>query len=77
MVTRTIPNLIRFIRGYPDNMLDGIYRRIGDEAARDTVTVDFAPLKSSNIKELAARFDIVLGVTPQEPDSAGAGRVTE
>ncbi len=58
-----------FIKGDPGNMRDGIYRRIGDEAARDTVTVDFTPLKSSRIGELAARFDIVLGLTPQEPDS--------
>jgi hypothetical protein len=29
------------------------------------VTVEFAPLKGSRIGELAARFDIVLGVTPE------------
>jgi protocatechuate 3,4-dioxygenase, beta subunit len=61
-----------FIKGDPGNMRDGIYRRIGDEAAPDTVTVNFVPLKGSRIGELAARFDIVLGLTPQEPDSAGA-----
>jgi protocatechuate 3,4-dioxygenase beta subunit len=60
-----------FIKGDPGNMRDGIYRRIGDEAARDSVTVEFTPVKSSRVGELAARFDIVLGLTPQEPDSAG------
>jgi hypothetical protein len=30
------------------------------------VTVDFVPIKDSRIGELAARFDIVLGVTPEE-----------
>jgi protocatechuate 3,4-dioxygenase beta subunit len=57
-----------FIKGDPGNGEDAIYRRIGDEAERDTVTVDFRPLKSSKIGELAARFDIVLGLTAPEPD---------
>ena len=34
-------------------------------AARDSVTKDFAPVKDSRIGELAAQFDIVLGVTPE------------
>ena len=56
-----------FVKGDPCNMRDDIYRKIGDEAVRDTVTADFVPLKSSRIGELAARFDIVLGLTAQEP----------
>jgi protocatechuate 3,4-dioxygenase beta subunit len=50
-----------YIKGYPDNLRDGIYRRIGDAKARESVTMDFAPLKDSRIGELAAKFDIVLG----------------
>ncbi len=42
-----------------------IARAIGDPKARAAVTVDFAPLKSSRGGELAARFDIVLGFTPE------------
>ena len=53
-----------FIRGNPGNSQDGIYGRIGDQAARDSVTVDFVPLPASRIGELSARFDIVLGVPP-------------
>jgi hypothetical protein len=34
-------------------------------AARDTVTKDFAPVKDSRIGELAAQFDIVLGITAE------------
>jgi protocatechuate 3,4-dioxygenase beta subunit len=55
-----------FIKGDPGNERDGIYRNIGNQAARDTVTVEFAPVKGSRIGELAARFDMVLGVTPQD-----------
>jgi protocatechuate 3,4-dioxygenase beta subunit len=57
-----------FVRGDSGNERDRIYREIGDAAARETVTVDFKPLKQSSIGELAARFDIVLGVTAPEPD---------
>lgn len=54
-----------FIKGDPGNERDGIYRNIGDRAARDSVTVDFLPVNGSRIGELAARFDIVPGVTPE------------
>ncbi len=54
-----------FIKGYPYNARDGVYQRIGDEAARDSVTVDFMPIKNSRIGELAAQFNLVLGVTPE------------
>jgi protocatechuate 3,4-dioxygenase beta subunit len=36
-----------------------------DARARDSIIVDFAPVKGSRIGEVAARFDIVLGFTPQ------------
>ena len=52
-----------YIKGYPDNQRDPIYRGIGDAKAQETVTVDFAPMKGSRIGELAANFDIVLGFT--------------
>lgn len=58
-----------FIKGNPGNAEDGIYGRIGDQAARDSVTVDFAPVKDSRIGEVAARFDIVLGFTPPDDHS--------
>jgi protocatechuate 3,4-dioxygenase, beta subunit len=50
-----------YIKGYPTNQRDGIYRGIGDAKAQESVTVDFTPLKDSSIGELAAKFDIVLG----------------
>jgi protocatechuate 3,4-dioxygenase, beta subunit len=53
-----------YIKGHPGNQRDGVYRAIGDARAQEAVTVDFAPVKDSRIGELAARFDIVLGFTP-------------
>ncbi len=54
-----------FMKGDPGNDHDGVYRRIGQAAAKETVTVDFTPLKDSRIGELAARFDILMGITPE------------
>jgi len=55
-----------YVKGHPMNARDGIYRRIRDDAARASVTVDFQPLKGSKIDELTADFDIVLGTTPED-----------
>jgi protocatechuate 3,4-dioxygenase beta subunit len=54
-----------YVKGHPGNERDGIWRNVRDEKLRDSITVDFAPIKDSKIGELAAKFDIVLGVTPE------------
>lgn len=54
-----------YVKGEPRNDRDGIYRGIRDPKARESVTIDFAPLDGSRIGELTARFDIVLGLTPE------------
>jgi protocatechuate 3,4-dioxygenase beta subunit len=54
-----------YIKGHPGNEKDGVWRGIKDEKQRESVTVDFAPLKDSRVGELAARFDIVAGFTPE------------
>jgi len=54
-----------YIKGHPGNEKDGIWRSIRDEKLRDLITIDFTPIKESRIGELAAKFDIVLGVTPE------------
>jgi protocatechuate 3,4-dioxygenase beta subunit len=55
-----------YIKGHEQNDSDGIYRSIRDKKARESVTVDFKPIKDSKTGELEARFDIVLGVTPRQ-----------
>jgi protocatechuate 3,4-dioxygenase beta subunit len=54
-----------YVRGEPGNARDGIYSRVREQRLRDAITADFAPLPGSRVGELAARFDIVLGVTPE------------
>jgi protocatechuate 3,4-dioxygenase beta subunit len=54
-----------YVKGEPQNEHDGIYRSIRDPKARESVTVDFAPLPGSAVGEVTARFDIVMGFTPE------------
>ncbi len=61
-----------FIKGHPRNRDDSVLRGVRDEKARDSVCVDFAALEGSRTGELAAKFDIVLGMTP--PDGRPAKR---
>ncbi len=53
-----------YIKGEASNEKDGVWRGIRDEKQRESVTIDFAPLKDTKAGELAARFDIVMGFTP-------------
>jgi len=54
-----------YIKGHPENAKDGVYQGIQDPKLRELVTVDFAPLPGGAAGELAARFDILLGITPE------------
>jgi protocatechuate 3,4-dioxygenase beta subunit len=54
-----------YMQGEPLNEKDGVYRGIKDEKARKSVTSPFTPFKGSRAGELAARFDIVMGLTPE------------
>ena len=54
------------IKGDKRNLKDGLYKRLKNEAQRNSILSEFKPLQNSRIGELVADFDIVLGVTPQE-----------
>ncbi|WP_422927415.1 intradiol ring-cleavage dioxygenase [Singulisphaera sp. PoT] len=54
-----------YVKGDASNERDGVYRHIDDAKARESVTIDFAPVADSKIGELAARFDVILGFTPE------------
>lgn len=56
-----------YVKGHAGNEKDGIFKSIRDDKARESVLVDFMPIKESRFGELAAKFDIVLGFTPQDP----------
>lgn len=52
-----------YVQGHPLNERDGVLRSIRDTRQRESVMVPFLPSKGRK-GELAARFDIVLGMTP-------------
>lgn len=63
---RTLLTSQIFIAGFPGNKNDGIFNDVGDVFERELVQADFKPVKDSRIGEYAARFDIVVGLTPQD-----------
>ena len=54
-----------YVKGHPGNERDGIWRSVTDPKQRESITIAFEPIKESKIGELAARFDMVLGWTPE------------
>ena len=54
-----------YIKGETQNRKDGVLNRIKEEKARNSLLVDFRKVPDSRIGELQARFDIVLGFTPE------------
>ena len=54
-----------YIKGEPQNEKDGVLRNITDAKARESVIIPFTPMKESKTGELAAKFDIVMGLTPE------------
>jgi protocatechuate 3,4-dioxygenase beta subunit len=55
-----------FIAGHSGNDIDGIARGGSSVFDRELLMAEFEPLKESKIGELSARFEIVLGRTPDE-----------
>ena len=54
-----------YVRDEPGNARDSQFNRIGNARERESVLVNFRPVRQSTIAELEARFDIVLGRTPE------------
>lgn len=55
-----------YIKGEPLNERDGVVRGIRDPKALASIMVDFKPIEGSQANELAANFDIVVGLTPED-----------
>lgn len=54
-----------YVKDHAGNARDGVWSRIEQGAPRNSVNVDFTPIPTSKFGELAAKFDIVLGFTPE------------
>jgi uncharacterized protein (TIGR03437 family) len=58
-----------YVQGDSLNASDAVLNGIRDAAARNSVIVPWTAIPSSRVGELSARFDIVLGMTPEEAPS--------
>jgi protocatechuate 3,4-dioxygenase beta subunit len=56
------------IAGHPGNEVDGVVRGGINVFDRELLMTEFKPIKGSKIGQLAAKFDIILGRTPDERD---------
>ena len=57
-----------YIKGHPLNdENDGVLRSIRDARARESVMVEWTPIPDSRVGAYAAKFDIVIGRTPEDP----------
>ena len=54
-----------YIKGEKRNDKDGVFMGVKNEKDRAALVADFAPIKGSKLNELAANFNVVLGVTPE------------
>jgi protocatechuate 3,4-dioxygenase, beta subunit len=54
-----------YIKGHERNERDGVYKGIKDAKQRESVSLAFDSLKGSKAGELSARWDVVLGFTPE------------
>jgi protocatechuate 3,4-dioxygenase, beta subunit len=54
------------IRGHEGNLRDGVFSAVRNVIDRELLMTDFKPIPDSKAGELSARFDIVLGRTPDE-----------
>lgn len=54
-----------YIKDHPGNDRDGVLKGVRDLKDRAALMADFTPIPDSKIGELAAKFDVVLGRTPE------------
>ena len=54
-----------YIKGEPRNQKDFILKRVKDLKARESLIVPFKKVNGARTGEVAAKFDIVLGWTPE------------
>lgn len=54
-----------YVEGEPRNQNDFILKRVKGSKERNSLIIPFNPLPKSKVGEVAARFDIVLGWTPE------------
>lgn len=55
-----------YVRGHELNKTDRILNSVKDPKLREMLIADFAPMEGSQTGDLSAKFDLVVGVTPED-----------
>jgi protocatechuate 3,4-dioxygenase beta subunit len=63
-----------YVKGDPQNEKDFLFREAKTPEAKATLVTDFTPIPQSKTGELVAKWDVVLGMTPEDPDVTDRGR---
>ena len=63
-----------YVKGDPRNEKDFLFNQARTPKAKATLVTDFKPMKGSRVGELEANWDIVLGITPEDPKDRQIGQ---
>src|SRR5205807_1413898 len=63
---RTLLTSQLFVAGHTGNARDGVFRGLSDPIDRELVQADWKKIKDSKTGDWSAKFDVVLGKTPDE-----------
>ena len=63
-----------YVKGDPQNEEDFLFREAKTAAAKATIVTDFTPIPGSKTGELTARWNVVIGMTPEDPKLTEQGR---
>ena len=63
-----------YVKGDPQNDKDFLFREAKTAAAKASIVTDFTPLPGSKTGELVAHWDVVIGLTPEDPKLTEQGR---
>lgn len=63
-----------YVKGDPRNEKDFLFKEAKTADAKATLVADFKPIPNSKAGELAANWDVILGVTPEDPKERRSGQ---
>jgi protocatechuate 3,4-dioxygenase beta subunit len=63
-----------YIKGEPQNEKDFLFKEAKTAEAKATLVADFKPIPDSKAGELAANWDVIVGVTPEDPKERRSGQ---
>lgn len=62
-----------YVKGDPRNEKDFLFNEAKTKEAKSTLVTEFKPMKKSKAGELAANWDVVIGMTPEDPKDTRSG----